>query len=115
MLCASFVVAGATAGFLRAAGSGAVTFVVTGEEGRAEEDVACAEYVARRVGGGGVEGVEPYLRRARRSRAAADLAAGVRRGYAGVHRDDVELCLEADRFPFAMVARREGAGLRESP
>lgn len=43
----------------------------------------------------------------RASDAAASLAEGVRRGYRGVHPDDVDLCLEADRFPFAMVAGRE--------
>ncbi|SNX56019.1 2-phosphosulfolactate phosphatase [Streptomyces sp. TLI_55] len=106
VLCASFVVAGATARLLRAAGHGPVTFVVTGEEGRADEDLACAEYIGRRIDGDDVEAA-PYLRRARASRAAADLAEGVRLGYRGVHRDDVELCLEVDRFSFAMVARRE--------
>ncbi|WP_420708349.1 hypothetical protein [Streptomyces sp. NRRL S-1868] len=43
------------------------------------------------------------------SRAAADLADGVRRGYQGVHPDDVDLCLEVDTFSFAMVARQEGS------
>ncbi|QIQ05684.1 2-phosphosulfolactate phosphatase [Streptomyces liangshanensis] len=104
VLCASFVVAGATARFLRAGGSGPVTFVVTGEDGRADEDLACAEYIGRCLTGDEVE-VSPYVRRAEASRAAADLAAGLRSGY---HPDDVALCLEVDRFPFAMVARREG-------
>lgn len=103
VLCASFVVAGPTARFLRGENSGPVTFVVTGEDGRADEDLACAEYIGRCLAGGEVE-VEPYLRRARGSRAAADLAGGLRSGF---HPDDVELCLEVDRFPFAMVARRE--------
>ncbi|MFC8348380.1 2-phosphosulfolactate phosphatase [Streptomyces sp. NPDC057280] len=106
VLCASFVVAGATARLLRAEGRGPVTFVVTGEEGRADEDLACAEYIGRRVDTDDAEAA-PYLRRARASRAAADLADGVRLGYRGVHPDDVELCLEVDRFPFAMVARQE--------
>ncbi|WP_446041771.1 2-phosphosulfolactate phosphatase [Streptomyces sp. SID1121] len=103
VLCASFVVAGATARFLRKQESGPVTFVVTGEGGRADEDLACAEYIGRRMGGGEVDPA-PYLRRARMSRAAADLAGGLRSGY---HPDDVGLCSEIDRFPFAMVARRE--------
>ncbi len=108
VLCASFVVASATARFLRAEGAGPVTFVVTGEDGRADEDLACAEYIGQRVALGDVEAA-PYLHRARASRAAADLADGLRRGYQGVHPDDVELCLEPDRFSFAMVARREEA------
>ncbi|MET7732204.1 2-phosphosulfolactate phosphatase [Streptomyces sp. NPDC005402] len=107
LLCASFVVAGATARCLRERGAEEVTFVVTGEEGRAEEDRACAEYIGRRVESDEVE-AEPYLRRARDSRWAAGLAQGARRGDPGIHPDDVRLCLEADRFPFAMVAGREG-------
>ncbi|MEU6931208.1 2-phosphosulfolactate phosphatase [Streptomyces sp. NPDC046374] len=108
VLCASFVVAGPTARFLRAADAGPVTFVVTGEDGRADEDLACAEYIARTVDTGEAEAgrvdAAPYVRRARNSRAAADLAAGLREGF---HPDDVALCLEVDRFPFAMAARRE--------
>ncbi|MFJ9150566.1 2-phosphosulfolactate phosphatase [Streptomyces sp. NPDC102270] len=107
LLCASFVVAGATARLLRDSGAREVTFVVTGEEGRAEEDRACAEYIGRRVESAEVD-AEPYLRRARESRWAAELAQGARRGLPGVHLDDVGLCLEADRFPFAMLAGREG-------
>ncbi|MCX2184164.1 2-phosphosulfolactate phosphatase [Streptomyces sp. SKN60] len=117
VLCAGFVVAGATAAYLRDRNAdGRVTFVVTGEDGRAAEDLACAEYIARLLddsdAGAGARGgadVAPYVRRARDSRAAADLAEGLRRGYRGVHAEDVALCLEADRFGFAMVARREGA------
>jgi len=108
LLCASFVVAGATARLLRERGAQEVTFVVTGEEGRAEEDRACAEYIGRCVESP-EEDAEPYLRRARDSRWAASLAQGARQGLPGIHPDDVRLCLQADRFPFAMVARREGA------
>ncbi|MEU9152942.1 2-phosphosulfolactate phosphatase [Streptomyces sp. NPDC048417] len=103
VLCASFVVAEATAGLLRTGKSGSVTFVVTGEDGQADEDLACAQYIARRVTEAGTDASE-YLRRAAQSRAAAELAQGVRQG---VHPDDVALCLEVDRFPFAMVATLE--------
>lgn len=123
VLCAAFVVAEATASVLRTRGSDSVTFVVTGEDGRADEDLACAQYIARRAAeaeaeaeagsGSGTDAAGPgsateadeYLRRAAGSRAAAELAQGVRQG---VHPDDVALCLELDRFPFAMVASREG-------
>lgn len=104
VLCASFVVAGPTARFLQTASTGPVTFVVTGEGGRADEDLACAEYIAQSMTGGDV-GAAPYLHRARTSRAAADLAGGLR---SGQHPDDVGLCLEIDRFPFAMMAHQEG-------
>ncbi|MEO3975368.1 2-phosphosulfolactate phosphatase [Streptomyces sp. CAU 1734] len=104
VLCAGFVVAEATARVLRARGSEAVTYVVTGEDGRADEDLACARYIARRAAGAATD-PSGYLRRAAGSRAAAELTEGVRRG---AHPDDVALCLELDRFPFAMVAAPEG-------
>ncbi|WUH95263.1 2-phosphosulfolactate phosphatase [Streptomyces sp. NBC_00433] len=103
VLCAGFVVAEATARLLRARGSDSVTFVVTGEDGRADEDLACAQYIARRTTEPATDAAD-FLRRARGSRAAAELATGVRRG---AHPDDVALCLELDRFPFAMVAAAE--------
>ncbi|WP_285661137.1 2-phosphosulfolactate phosphatase [Actinorhabdospora filicis] len=103
LLCASFVVAEATARLLRTHGATEVTFVVTGEDGRAEEDLACAEYIAGRATGAGTDATN-YLRRAAHSRAAAELAEGVREGS---HPDDVGLCLDLDRFPFAMAAARE--------
>lgn len=103
VLCAGFVVAEATAQLLRARRCDAVTFVVTGEDGRADEDLACAQYIARRAAGTGTDAAE-YLRRAGGSRAATELREGVRQG---VHPDDVALCLQLDRFPFAMVAAPE--------
>ncbi|MBW3361668.1 2-phosphosulfolactate phosphatase [Streptomyces microflavus] len=103
VLCAGFVVAEATARLLRARGSGSVTFVVTGEDGRADEDLACAQYIAGRATGAGTDAAG-FLRRAAASRAATELAEGVRQG---VHPDDIALCLEVDRFPFAMVAALE--------
>ncbi|MFI5801419.1 2-phosphosulfolactate phosphatase [Streptomyces sp. NPDC051561] len=103
VLCAGFVVAGATARVLRARACPDVTFVVTGEDGRADEDLACAQYIARRATGTGADATD-FLRRAGESRAAAELAEGVRKG---VHPDDIALCLELDRFPFAMVAALE--------
>ncbi|GAA2242451.1 2-phosphosulfolactate phosphatase [Streptomyces amakusaensis] len=103
VLCAAFVVAEATARLLRTRASDGVTFVVTGEDGRADEDLACAQYIARRAAGAGTDAAG-YLGRAAGSRAAAELAEGVRQGS---HPDDVALCLELDRFPFAMVASLE--------
>ncbi|MBB4710295.1 2-phosphosulfolactate phosphatase [Streptomyces luteogriseus] len=105
VLCAGFVVAEATARLLRARADGSVTFVVTGEGGRADEDLACAEYIARRTTESRTDAAE-FLRRAGESRAAAELTQGVRRG---AHPDDVALCLELDRFPFAMPAALEDA------
>ncbi|MFE3516106.1 2-phosphosulfolactate phosphatase [Streptomyces sp. NPDC059166] len=103
VLCASFVVAEATARLLRARTADAVTYVVTGEGGRADEDLACAQYIAGRAAGAESD-ANGFLRRAGESRAAAELTQGIRQG---VHPDDVALCLELDRFPFAMVATVE--------
>jgi len=106
VLCASFVVAGATARLLRMRASDSVTFVVTGEDGQADEDLACAQYIARTATGVATDAAT-FLCRAAASRAAARLAEAARRGFQGVHSDDVALCLELDRFPFAMVAAFE--------
>lgn len=84
--------------------------MVTGEDGRAEEDLACAEYIADLVADDSV-GPDPYVERARNSGGAARLAEGLRLGWEGVHPEDVPLCLEADTFPFAMVAAREDGHL----
>ncbi|WP_435975553.1 2-phosphosulfolactate phosphatase [Streptomyces sp. Qhu_M48] len=103
VLCAGFVVAEATARLLRTRAGDGVTFVVTGEDGQAEEDLACAQYIARRAVEAGTDATG-FLHRAAESRAAAELAQGIRQG---VHPDDIALCLELDRFPFAMVASPE--------
>ncbi|WP_395575799.1 2-phosphosulfolactate phosphatase [Streptomyces sp. BK79] len=97
-LCASFAVAGATARVLTDADADPVTFVATGEDGRAAEDLACAEYLGQLLAGTRPD-PDPYLHRARTSPAADDLRSGRRRG---AHPTDVELCLEVDRFDFAM-------------
>ncbi|MCC9309541.1 2-phosphosulfolactate phosphatase [Kitasatospora sp. RB6PN24] len=106
VLCASFAVADATARLLHGRPSSSVTFVITGDDGTAPEDRACAEYIAHRVADPTADPA-PYLHRAARSPAAAELAEGLRRGYRGVHPDDVPLCLRADRYPFAMAAAPE--------
>jgi 2-phosphosulfolactate phosphatase len=113
LVCASYVVAGATARYLREVG-GDVTFVATGDHGRAEEDVSCAEYIDALMGGMNPD-PQPYLRRAGRSTAAAEINQGVSLGYLGVHRGDVAACLELDRFPFAMVPTAHGDDLMLQP
>ncbi|MEU2336257.1 2-phosphosulfolactate phosphatase [Streptomyces sp. NPDC006654] len=110
LLCASFVVAGATAAVLRRDRPRTVTFVVTGDDGTADEDLACAEYIAGCVSDAGLA-PDPYVARARNSHGAARLAEGLRLGWEGVHPEDVPLCLEADAYPFAMAAAREDGQL----
>jgi 2-phosphosulfolactate phosphatase len=106
LLCAAFVVAEATASFLRRRRYDSAVFVVTGDDGYAAEDIACAHYIAQKVADADAD-ASGFVRRAARSRAAADLVEGARRGFRGVHPDDVALCLRADRFPFAMAATVE--------
>ncbi|OJF14454.1 2-phosphosulfolactate phosphatase [Couchioplanes caeruleus] len=111
VLCAGFAVAAATACTLRADGSASVTYLITGDDGTAEEDRACAEYIAALLENPQTS-AGPFLQRARTSAAADTLTAGVRRGYRGIHPDDVALCLQADRFAFAMeVDYRDGTAV----
>ncbi|TWV55713.1 2-phosphosulfolactate phosphatase [Streptomyces misionensis] len=105
LLCASFPVARATAEVLRRSEARTAAFVITGDDGRAAADLACAEYSAALVRAPATD-PGPCPARARRSGAAARLAEGVRRGWGGVHPEDVELCLAADVDPFAMAAVR---------
>lgn len=74
--------------------------------GQADEDLACAQYIAQIAFAVGTDAAE-FIRRASESRSAADLAESVHRGFKGVHPDHVALCLRADRFNFPMVARLE--------
>jgi 2-phosphosulfolactate phosphatase len=106
LYCAAFVNAGATARALRDSGSPKVYYVVTGMEGAAEEDRACAEYIAALVEDLGADAA-PFLRRAAESQTAALLLRRVQEGAWGVDARDIEACLEADRFDFVMRAGDE--------
>jgi 2-phosphosulfolactate phosphatase len=109
LYCASFLVAEATARAIREAGETEVYFVVTGEDGSAEEDRACAEYITALIESPEVD-PEPYLRRARESSTAALLARRIADGTPGVHALDIETCLRTDVFDFVMRAEVEPFG-----
>ena len=96
----------ATAQFLRSRQPEEVTFVITGDHGRAEEDLACAQFIAERLIGAQADPTA-FRQRAAASAAAAELSQLVRRGHRGVHADDVALCLAVDQFEFVMVAEVE--------
>jgi 2-phosphosulfolactate phosphatase len=116
LYCASFVNASATADAILNAGTGEAYFVVTGEGGAADEDQACAEYIAALVAHTSCgpthpaeAGVDPapFLERVAASNAARLMAQRVAEGTPGVHPRDVEAAMEADRFNFVMRAREE--------
>jgi 2-phosphosulfolactate phosphatase len=111
LLCASFLTARATASYLRGKLTPQpVTFVITGTRGNAEEDLACAQYIAALLDDDTVAAA-PYVERADASETAAALRKAVRAAYAGVDPDDINICFDADRFVFAMAARVEHAVL----
>jgi 2-phosphosulfolactate phosphatase len=83
---------------------------VTGDNGDAREDRACADYIAELVAGRDPD-PGPYFGKAAESMAAADLKRAVELGYRGVHRDHVSRCLQVTHYPFAMLAEREEPGL----
>lgn len=79
VLCASFVVAQATARHLRKLAAEQVVFVITGDNGCAEEDLACAQYIAALLTADDVDPL-PFIERALHSTAAKELTEGVRKG-----------------------------------
>ncbi len=114
IFCTGYVTASATAAAVREVGSSEVTFVVTGGEGRAEEDLSCAEFMAALVAGERPD-ASPFVARAEQSEAAVRLRDALAAGYTGTSAEDVPMCLEVDRFDFAMVASPEPDGLTLHP
>ena len=103
VLCASLLTASATAGALRESGADRVTYVITGHDGTAEEDLACADLIQATV----ARRTPPTdtLERVRRSHAAAGLRRGLAAGYPGVDEADLAMACEIDRFDFALRAQ----------
>lgn len=103
MLTSSMVCAGATARYLARLNPDRVTFIITGaaSDGAGDEDLACAEYLSALLRRENPQ-PEPYLRRvsdsleAEKTRLSAATAAG-----------DLEICVDLDRYPFAMLVTRE--------
>lgn len=104
---ASFLSASATARRLR---SVEATYMISGQDGEAAEDLAAARFIDRLIADPQTDPA-PFLREADASPAAAELREGVMRGYTGVHADDVALCLRVDVVDFACVAVLESDGL----
>jgi 2-phosphosulfolactate phosphatase len=104
IVCASFVNARATARWLSGF-SGPITFVASGGID-AEEDIACAEYLAALLAAADGHDVDPspYLERAAGSPARRELDRRLAAQHTGVCAGDVELSLRADVIDLALVA-----------
>ncbi|MEI8387157.1 MAG: 2-phosphosulfolactate phosphatase [Verrucomicrobiota bacterium] len=100
---ASFLVGSATADALRASGAKRVAFVITGtvHYGSADDDLACAEWMAELVRGNRPP-VGPFLDRVRTSVAAATFLDPSTPLHAPA---DVDFCARADVFNFPMQAQ----------
>jgi 2-phosphosulfolactate phosphatase len=107
LYCASFLNAGATAEAIRRGGaSDDVTFVVSGGDGTHDEDRACAEYIALLLDDPAAD-AGPFVARVAASQSARTLAQRVADGSLGTDAGDVAVCMETDRFGFAMRAAEE--------
>ncbi len=104
----SLVVAAATARAILAAAPGLVTLVATGEDRGHPEDLACARYLESLLAG-----CRPDLERLLQPLYATEryrqLVAGE---WPGFPASDLDLCLAADCFDFAMPVARDDVGLR---
>ena len=103
LICTGFVCASAVARRIRDLAPDELTYVVTGEDGTAEEDLACAEYIDALVRDP-LADPAPYVRRASESKAAIDIGQAAAAGYPGINPRDVEMCVDVDRFNFTLEA-----------
>ena len=103
LICTGFVCASAVARRLRDLAPDELAYVVTGEDGTAEEDLACAEYIDALVRDP-LADPAPYVRRASESKAAIDIGQAAAAGYPGINPRDVEMCVDVDRFNFTLEA-----------
>jgi 2-phosphosulfolactate phosphatase len=113
LLAASLCCAGATARYLRRAAPAWVTFVITGAGavGDGDEDLACAHYLEALLRGDQVE-PEVFQQRVQKSPAGRSFSVP---GLPEFLARDLELCLQVDRFDFAMCVERENGLLVMRP
>lgn len=109
LVAASFVTAEATVEWLAAHASATITYVITGQHsGRdGDEDRACADYLAARLGGDRPDPA-PYLARVRASDAAARFGAA---DHPWLPAADVDVACSLDRFDFPLPVHRTDDGL----
>ena len=106
LLCSSFAVASATVRAIRNSGLQEVCFVVTGEDGTADEDRACADYIAALLDDPSTP-PDAYLARVGASKAAARIRRMLSEGSQAFHPGDIDVCTRGDTFDFAMRASEE--------
>jgi 2-phosphosulfolactate phosphatase len=108
LFACSLTVASATARAIQAIGAEVVSLVATGGDRGHPEDAACAAYIEAVL-----RGAEPDLPALLAPLYGTDrwheLSAGT---WPGFPASDLELCLAADRFGFAMPIERDALGLR---
>lgn len=105
MVAASLVVAGATVTHIRRLNPDCVTFVVTGqfEEGRGDEDLACAQYMEALLRGQQPDAA-PYVERVVKSR---DALFHLDPNLPHFPAADIDYCTRVDAFDFVMSVTRE--------
>ena len=105
MLAASLVVTNATLTHIRSLNPDCVTFVITGqlEEGRGDEDLACAEYFEVLLRGQDPDPA-PYIDRVLKSR---DALFHLDPNLPEFPRSDLDYCTKIDAFDFYMLVTKE--------
>ncbi len=105
MLAASFVVANATVKYIQKLEPEAVTFINTGktENGRGDEDLACAEYFEALLKGQEPDS-SPYIERVLNSR---DALMHLDPNLPEFPLSDLDLCTQIDAFDFVMLVTKE--------
>jgi 2-phosphosulfolactate phosphatase len=107
ILAGSFSCAQATVDFIRRQDPSTLSFVITGygPDGRGDEDVALADYVAARLRGESPD-PEPYLERVRQSVIGRRFPDP---NWPDFPPADLPCCTDLDRFDFAMPVERQDA------
>ncbi len=108
LFACSLVVASATVRAILAAAPQRVTLVASGADRGDPEDDACAVYVEGLLQGGTPD-LEALLAPLYGTERYREQASG---GWPGFPVSDLDLCLNADRFDFAMPVERDELGLR---
>jgi 2-phosphosulfolactate phosphatase len=103
LLASSFCCAQATVDCIRRLSPQKVTFVICGlvAEGYGDEDMACADYLEALLKEEDVD-VTGYVRRVKESTTSQGLFASPDKP--SFRWEDIECCIDVDRFDFAMVA-----------